>query len=405
MGDVSDINNYQFCEQIGHGAYADVFHGIHKITQQDVAIKVINLDTITEDDEICLVREVTALLQVDHPNIVYTFEYILNENRLYIISEYINGGMILTKVNDMHGLSESQARSYFNDVLSAINYLHRSRLICHRDIKLQNILISKTGSAKLIDFGFCNSNNFLRSFNSFVGTPGFTAPEVVDGVDYDNSCDIFSLGICLYAMVVGKVPIDLQNKNSKLIRDQVNAIEYPPTMSPLLVELIKKMVNPNPKLRIKLEEIIRHPWVRMENFRQDRYEVRKCPIDLGAITSIDELTNVRRKPQVIIAKNILHYIGSLGYDVHKIQNDVQRGEITPESAAFWIAVKNNIAPPDECHKVKKCFCTSLPISANGHTMKDKSRQRLPQLRIPHPNGPISQRNITPTGTYTKRLRF
>ena len=420
MEEGNEIGNYRICEQIGHGAYADVYKGIHKQTQQNVAIKIINLSLISDEDEVCLAREVATLLQVDHPNIVFTYEYINDGSHLYIFSELISNCMMLDKINDMHGLPEKMARKYFNDILSAVTYLHKSRLIVHRDIKLQNILIEKNGSAKLIDFGFCNSHHFIKSFNSFVGTPGFTAPEIIDSVGYDESCDIFSLGVCLYAMVVGKTPYQMQNEDSKLLRAQIEELNYPESLSEPLKDLLKRMMVGDPAKRIKIEDIIRHPWVRMDGYSTERFEYRKFPIDLGGCTTIDSLENVRRKPQLFLNKSILHILTNAGMDCKKVSSDVKRGAITPESAAYFIAVRNNmgieevpIITSSRKHTVNSCPSSaskyknsglSVPCYGPAHGLRKDAKAKLPQLKVPR-HATAGSHLPTPSGIYPKKYRY
>jgi serine/threonine protein kinase len=415
------LGNYVMYEQIGHGASADVYRGIHNQTKVDVAVKVINLSIISDEDEVCLIREVTTLLQIDHPNIVFTYEYIVDDSHLYIFSEYISGNMMLDKINEMRGLSEQLARKYFNDILSAVAYLHKSRLIVHRDIKLQNILISKNNSAKLIDFGFCNSLNFIKTFNSFVGTPGYTAPEIIDYAGHDCGCDIFSLGVCLYAMVVGKTPFDMQNNDANLLRAQIEEIKFPETLSPIIIDLIKKMLEPIPKKRASLDDVIKHPWVRMDRFQPEKFEYRKNTIDLGRATSVESLSEVKRKPQLILAKQAVRYLNGLGIDKKKMLNDVKRGIISPESAAYLIVVKNNIVNEDVVLTPIQVTTTRRPemspvpnISEHApSTTNPRSRKpaKLPSLKVPRhgaSSGAIPHtvpRLHTPTGVFSRRYRI
>ena len=420
MEEGNEIGNYVICEQIGHGAYADVYKGIHKPTHQKVAIKIINLSLISDEDEVCLAREVATLLQVDHPNIVFTYEYINDGSHLYIFSELISDCMMLDKINDLHGLPEKMARKYFNDILSAVAYLHKSRLIVHRDIKLQNILLEKNGCAKLIDFGFCNSQHFIKSFNSFVGTPGFTAPEIIDSTGYDESCDIFSLGVCLYAMVVGKTPYQMQNEDSNLLRTEIEELNYPDTLSEPLKDLLKHMMDGDPSKRIKIDDIVRHPWVRMDGISMDKFEYRKFPIDLGGCTTIDSLESVRRKPQLFLNKSILHLLSSAGIDSKKVSNDVKRGSITPESASYFIALRNNLAPEEVSvvtssrrHAINSCPSStskikntglSVPCYGPSHGLRSDAKAKLPQLKVQR-HTTYASHLPTPNGMYPKKYRY
>ena len=97
---------------------------------------------------------------------------------------------------------------------------------------------------------------------TFVGTPGYSAPEVIAGGDYDNKCDVWSLGVCLYAMLTATLPFTAQNTNYRLLVDEATQLKYPMTFSPALQDLLKKMFTIRPQNRMSLQQLQNHPWLR-----------------------------------------------------------------------------------------------------------------------------------------------
>ena len=176
MHEDTALDRYEIQYKIGCGAFSTVYKGVHLGTKCDVAVKVVDLDKFDDDERTGAIREVMVMLQFDHPNIATVYDYAIDDGKLYLFMEYFSNGNLLDKVNHTHGLTEDKARKYFNDITQAVFYLHNIRGIVHRDLKLQNMMISADDHIKLIDFGFCNSKIKSNLFTSFVGTPGFTAP-------------------------------------------------------------------------------------------------------------------------------------------------------------------------------------------------------------------------------------
>ena len=228
MSEDSPLNDYEILNRIGSGAFSQVYHGIHRPTQSHVAIKIIDFEKLEIDDRIGAIREVAALLQIDHPNIVSLYNFTFFDDKLYLFLEHLSNGTLLDKTNHMHGIPEDQAREYFKEMIYALYYLHFTRGIVHRDLKLQNMMLTRDGHIKIIDFGFCNSSMKSNIFHTFVGTPGFTAPEIIDSNSqgYTEECDIFSLGACLYSMIAGRRPFELQNKNKQLLIEQIESLSF-----------------------------------------------------------------------------------------------------------------------------------------------------------------------------------
>ena len=197
----------------------------------------------------------------------------------YMLFEYVNGGQMLDYIISHGRLKEKQARKFGRQIASALDYCHRNSIV-HRDLKIENILISKTGDIKIIDFGLSNlfaPRNYLKTF---CGSLYFAAPELLQAKQYTGpEVDIWSFGIVLYVLVCGKVPFDDQSMPQLHTKIKKGVVDYPSWLSAgkdscftscmisfanALAEcksLIGRMLVTDPSKRSSLAEIMNHPWL------------------------------------------------------------------------------------------------------------------------------------------------
>ncbi|KDQ57544.1 hypothetical protein JAAARDRAFT_130580 [Jaapia argillacea MUCL 33604] len=200
---------YKRLKTVGKGAYGSVHKGVHLATGNIVALKIINLDT-DSDDVGDIQREVALLTQLrDAPNVTKYYGCYLDGPRVWIVMEYAQGGSVLNlmKASRDGTLEERYVVVIVREVLAGLSYLHKSGVI-HRDIKAANILITDVGKVMICDFGVSALLPTATSKrNTFVGTPYWMAPEVFQTVPaYDTKADIWSLGIVIYEMIKGSPP-------------------------------------------------------------------------------------------------------------------------------------------------------------------------------------------------------
>jgi protein-serine/threonine kinase len=191
--------------------------------------------------------EVQIHSDLAHPHIVqYLGRFELGDLR-GIVMELVDGPRLLDHVVDHGRLTEADACGIFAQIVGAVAYLHRTKSVVHRDIKLENILLTRGGAAKLIDFGFACRGS-ASADEKWCSEP-YAAPEIASGVPYDRAVDIWSLGVVLQAMVCGE------------FRDLNCGSEIPQTLSAPLRDLLGKMFNRDPKARIDIAGILGHPWL------------------------------------------------------------------------------------------------------------------------------------------------
>ena len=153
--------------------------------------------------------EIAIMKEVDHPNIVKLKEVFFGSRTVYLVMELCEGGELFDQVTNpsRKGFPEPQAAKLMRDMMSSVKYLHEHNIV-HRDIKLENYLFEKPGTfscLKLIDFGLSKHFDENETMRQLVGSAYYTAPEVLNG-DYDERCDIWSLGIIAYMLLCGSPP-------------------------------------------------------------------------------------------------------------------------------------------------------------------------------------------------------
>ena len=283
----TNLNFYRIGRVIGQGGFAKVNLGLNILTGRVVAIKSFNKNIKTKyGDKINMDKilyEINLMKKLNHQNITKILETFEDEQFYFIIMEYINGGNLFSYVKKRRKLSEKVSKFLFRQIILGIKHIH-SQLIVHRDIKLENILIDMNNNIKICDFGIgiiLSSEN--QMLHSHCGTPMYIAPEIIlsnKEKGYKGfPVDIWSAGIALYIMISGKLPFNLdespenldaleknkdnkQEKNKRL-KEEILKKEpkYIENISDELRDLLKGLLNKDPKKRLNCEQILNHPWL------------------------------------------------------------------------------------------------------------------------------------------------
>ncbi|KAL6257327.1 hypothetical protein P5V15_010902 [Pogonomyrmex californicus] len=273
---------FDIIKKLGQGTYGKVQLGINKETGQEVAIKTIKKCKIeTEADLIRIRREIQIMSSVQHPNIIHIYEVFENREKMVLVMEYAAGGELYDYLSERKVLSEHEARRIFRQIATAVFYCHKHK-ICHRDLKLENILLDQVGNAKIADFGLSNVFDEQRLLNTFCGSPLYASPEIVKGTPYHGpEVDCWSLGVLLYTLVYGAMPFD--GSNFKRLVKQISQSDYfePKKPSPAS-PLIKEMLTVCPGRRADIEKICTHWWVN-EGYEQNCLDIAE---DLAAQTPV-----------------------------------------------------------------------------------------------------------------------
>ena len=199
------------------------------------------------------------LKELEHPNIIHFREVLTDKDFLYIVMDYADGGDLSIKIKEQNGnfFPENKILDWFTQVCLAIKHIH-DRKILHRDIKSQNIFLMKNGQIKLGDFGIAKClNQTIDKAKTYVGTPYYLSPEIINSQPYDFKSDIWSLGVLLYEMCALKMPFDASNLAQLYIK--IIKCNYPPlsgNYSDELKKLVKDMLNETSIKRPNINDIL-----------------------------------------------------------------------------------------------------------------------------------------------------
>ncbi|KIJ13649.1 hypothetical protein PAXINDRAFT_100605 [Paxillus involutus ATCC 200175] len=294
------LGDYTLTKTLGAGSMGKVKLAIHNITEEKFAVKILprvhpstsqpNGSNATPEaiakqaskdasKEIRTIREAALSMLLHHPYICGMREMIIHQHHYYMVFEYVNGGQMLDYIISHGRLRERVARKFARQIGSALDYCHRNSVV-HRDLKIENILISETGNIKIIDFGLSNLFDPASHLSTFCGSLYFAAPELLNAKVYTGpEVDVWSFGVVLYVLVCGKVPFDDQSMPALHAKIKRGLVEYPVWLSAECKHLLSRMLVTNPAARASLSEVLEHPWmVRGSSGPPDSHLVHREPL-------------------------------------------------------------------------------------------------------------------------------
>lgn len=228
--DISKLYEIYADEVLGSGQFGIVYGGIHKKSNREVAIKVIDKLRFPTKQEAQLKNEVAILQNISHCGVVNLERMFETPEKIYVIMEKLKGDMLEMILSSPRGrLNERVTKFLITQILIALKHLH-SKNIVHCDLKPENVLLSSDSEfplVKLCDFGFARIIGEKSFRRSVVGTPAYLAPEVLRNKGYNRSLDMWSVGVIIYVSLSGTFPFN----EDEDINDQIQnaAFMYPPT--------------------------------------------------------------------------------------------------------------------------------------------------------------------------------
>nr|XP_030124256.1 ribosomal protein S6 kinase alpha-2 isoform X1 [Taeniopygia guttata]XP_030124257.1 ribosomal protein S6 kinase alpha-2 isoform X1 [Taeniopygia guttata] len=260
-------DGYEIKEDIGIGSYSVCKRCVHKATETEFAVKIIDKSKRDPSEEIEIL-----LRYGQHPNII-TLKDVYDDGKfVYLVMELMRGGELLDRILRQKCFSEREASAVLCTITRTVDYLH-SQGVVHRDLKPSNILyMDESGnpdSIRICDFGFAKQ---LRAENGLLMTPcytaNFVAPEVLKRQGYDAACDIWSLGILLYTMLAGFTPFaNGPDDTPEEILARIGSGKYALTggnwdsVSDTAKDIVSKMLHVDPHQRLTAVQVLRHPWI------------------------------------------------------------------------------------------------------------------------------------------------
>ena len=257
------IGNYLIKKTLGKGTFGKVKLGIYLPKNRKVAIKILEKKRLKEEDDIIrLKREFEMLSQFNHPNVITVSEIFESNDAYFTVMEYCDGGELFNYIVKNKYLSEEKSAFFYYQLINGLEYIH-SLGIVHRDLKPENLLLTQDEILKIIDFGLSNyfRENQLELLETPCGSPCYASPEMLSGENYDGfKIDIWATGIILFAMLCGYLPFDHKDNDKLFMKILECKIQYPKNLSKESKDLLKKILIPDPRRRISIPEIKKHPF-------------------------------------------------------------------------------------------------------------------------------------------------
>lgn len=295
-------DGYEIKEDIGMGSYSVCKRCVHKATDAEYAVKVIDKSKRDPSEEIEIL-----LRYGQHPNII-TLKDVYDDGKcVYLVMELMRGGELLDRILRQRCFSEREASDVLSTIAKTMDYLH-SQGVVHRDLKPSNILyMDESGnpeSIRICDFGFAKQ---LRAENGLLMTPcytaNFVAPEVLKRQGYDAACDIWSLGILLYTMLAGFTPFaNGPDDTPEEILARIGSGKYAlsggnwDSISDAAKDVVSKMLHVDPHQRLTAVQVLKHPWiVNREYLSQQQLSRQDVHLVKGAMAATYSALN--RTPQ------------------------------------------------------------------------------------------------------------
>uniref|UniRef100_A0A671NKU2 non-specific serine/threonine protein kinase n=1 Tax=Sinocyclocheilus anshuiensis TaxID=1608454 RepID=A0A671NKU2_9TELE len=266
------VGNYLIGRKLGEGSFAKVREGLHAITGEKLAVKVIDKRKAKKDSYVTknLRREGDIQQMIRHPNITQLLDILETENSYYLVMELCPGGNLMNHIYEKKRLDERKAQKYVRQLVMAVEHLHRAGVV-HRDLKIENLLLDEQDNIKLIDFGLSNCAGILGysdPFSTQCGSPAYAAPELLSRKKYGPKVDVWSIGVNMYAMLTGTLPFTVEPFSLKALHQRMvdkDMNPLPPSISSAAISLLKRLLEPDPNKRPNIHQVMADPWLQLGN--------------------------------------------------------------------------------------------------------------------------------------------
>ncbi|XP_026385210.1 CBL-interacting serine/threonine-protein kinase 9-like [Papaver somniferum] len=345
------VGKYAMGRTLGEGSFAKVKFAKNVENGDCVAIKILDKNKVLRHEMIQMIkREISTMKMIKHPNVIQLHEVMASKTKVYIVLEYVDGRELFDKIAHRGKLKEDEARSYFQQLINAVDYCH-SRGVYHRDLKPENLLLDTHGVLKVTDFGLSTFSQESQDglCHTACGTPNYVAPEVLKDKGYHGSTsDVWSCGIILFVLMAGYFPFDDSNIMALYRKIYRAEFSFPGWFSSSSKKLIKRILDPDPATRITIPQILETEWFKKgykpPNFKQDEEDISLSDIDAVFNDSEEHLVTERREKPVsmnafeLISKSQGLNLGNL-FENHRTNSIKRETHFTSQCPANEIMCK------------------------------------------------------------------
>ncbi|KAL1688339.1 kinase-like domain-containing protein [Schizophyllum commune] len=380
------LGEYVVLEDIAEGTFGRVKMARHVITGHKVAMKYIPKEAINKDKNKTRVRkEFEYMRALRHPHIIKLYEVISTPTDIIFVMEYAGGELFNYLINNGR-LPLEQARHFFQQIISGIEYSHRLKIV-HRDLKPENILLDDDLNIKIADFGLSNQISDGDFLSTSCGSPNYAAPEVIMGAVYAGpEIDVWSAGAILYVMLCGRLPFEESDMTTLFNKICQGSYSIPSFVPPEARNLITQMLTVDPVKRISVPDITQHPFF---TTNLPKYLI-PLPPPPGPV--LGTLTSLVTQPKTLD----FEVIEGLGRIEENIVDDLASRMIGVDKDDIWEALRRDDGIQGNAVKV-----AYLLLRDKGRMGKDIAQfeepQRDAQLAVMDPRNLLSPAVLSPNG--------
>ncbi|XP_023854079.1 serine/threonine-protein kinase BRSK2-like isoform X6 [Salvelinus sp. IW2-2015] len=396
------VGPYRLEKTLGKGQTGLVKLGVHCITGQKVAIKIVNREKLSESVLMKVEREIAILKLIEHPHVLKLHDVYENNKYLYLVLEHVSGGELFDYLVKKGRLTPKEARKFFRQIISALDFCH-SHSICHRDLKPENLLLDEKNNIRIADFGMASLQVGDSLLETSCGSPHYACPEVIRGEKYDGRrADVWSCGVILFALLVGALPFDHDNLRQLLEKVKSGVFHMPHFIPPDCQALLKGMIQVNPDKRLTLEAIQKHSWYlggRNEPCPEQPPPRRVCVKRIVSLTELD--------PDVL---DSMHSLGCFR-DRGKLTQDLQCEEDNQEKMIYYLLLDRkerypscedeDLPPRNDIDPPRKRVDSPM-LTRHGRCRPE--RKSLEVLSVTEQGSPTPTRRALDTSAHSQRSR-
>uniref|UniRef100_A0A8D3AYW0 Protein kinase domain-containing protein n=1 Tax=Scophthalmus maximus TaxID=52904 RepID=A0A8D3AYW0_SCOMX len=396
------VGPYRLEKTLGKGQTGLVKLGVHCITGQKVAIKIVNREKLSESVLMKVEREIAILKLIEHPHVLKLHDVYENNKYLYLVLEHVSGGELFDYLVKKGRLTPKEARKFFRQIISALDFCH-SHSICHRDLKPENLLLDEKNNIRIADFGMASLQVGDSLLETSCGSPHYACPEVIRGEKYDGRrADVWSCGVILFALLVGALPFDHDNLRQLLEKVKSGVFHMPHFIPPDCQSLLKGMIEVNPEKRLTLEAIQKHAWYqggRNEPCPEQPPPRRVCVRRISSLTELD--------PDVL---DSMHSLGCFR-DRVKLTRDLQCEEENQEKMIYYLLLDRkerypsyedeDLPPRNDVDPPRKRVDSPM-LTRHGRCRPE--RKSLEVLSVTEQGSPTPPRRALDTAAHSQRSR-
>uniref|UniRef100_A0A8C4HWV4 Si:dkey-16p21.7 n=1 Tax=Dicentrarchus labrax TaxID=13489 RepID=A0A8C4HWV4_DICLA len=396
------VGPYRLEKTLGKGQTGLVKLGVHCITGQKVAIKIVNREKLSESVLMKVEREIAILKLIEHPHVLKLHDVYENNKYLYLVLEHVSGGELFDYLVKKGRLTPKEARKFFRQIISALDFCH-SHSICHRDLKPENLLLDEKNNIRIADFGMASLQVGDSLLETSCGSPHYACPEVIRGEKYDGRrADVWSCGVILFALLVGALPFDHDNLRQLLEKVKSGVFHMPHFIPPDCQALLKGMIEVNADKRLTLEAIQKHAWYqggRNEPCPEQPPPRRVCVKRILSLTELDP--------------DVLESMYSLGCfrDRVKLTQDLTSEEENQEKMIYYLLLDRkerypscedeDLPPRNDIDPPRKRVDSPM-LTRHGRCRPE--RKSLEVLSVTDQGSPTPPRRALDTNAHSQRSR-